>query len=654
MKNKKLSLLALGSVLCLGLTGVLASCSSGNEGDQSSSKSDAKVDTGLTLSQTELTLNVKETVTIVASTSDDSIYAIFWASSNKEVATVRSGTIMGVAPGEATITVSVRKKGSTKVLETSSVKVTVTNHSLKLNASDITISMSESSTYQLIATIEDDNKNLEWSSSNPDVATVDQTGLVTAKKSGETTISVTNGKLTATCLVHVRANNFTLDEQTIATIGQTKIISVNGNPSSDAIWSIEDDAIASIENGTLTPKAKGMTRIHLKSETDGVDAITTLIVKEEGESTELVEGKKDDAANNPKNWIYLRENLDNVLIENTPTIEGGLINLNITRVGDADGNLKGANYFYLRYQPDETGDIQYKETIYFYAEKESLLSINGGADTTYPAGLNKIETTFQSSSPKDGGPAQIKFKSTGKFSIIPVFEQTGLVKKMKLSETSKTLDLAGEKEFTLTASIPGEEGFACEWSTDNEKVATVSNGLVKAVGEGVAVITAIYESYSATCTVTVEDSTVIDTRVDLTSGKNADVIANPGKWYYYVDDGAKAPIHKIGEDGKTIDMTVTKNVNSSGSPKFTYLRYAPTTSGKWTASYSITYEGNEDASVILSGGSDKTKPTVALSEDATTSGTFEFEFPEGTSSPFQFKFNALGSYQFVVTFSQNA
>ena len=654
MKKTKLTLLALGSVICLGFGGALVSCGDNAEAGTTSSKPSGEVDTGLSVSQSEVTLNVEQTVTVTASTSNDSIYTIFWSSANKDIAKVKAGAITGVAEGETTITVSVRKKGSTKILQSTTIKVVVTNHSLKLSETEITISMSESATHQLTATIDDDVKTITWTSSNKDVATVSQEGLVTGLKSGETTITASNGRLSATCLVHVRANNFTLEEKTIATLGETKTIVVNGKPSSDSVWSIEDSSIATVENGTVTPKAKGMTTIHLKSETDGVDATSILIVKGTGESGELTEGKKADAANNPKNWIFLRENEETVHIGSTPTIEGELINVDITRAGDADGNLKGNNFFYLRYQPDETGDIQYKETIYFYAEKESLLSINGGADTTYPAGLNKIETTFQSSAPSEAAVAQIKFKSTGKFLILPIFEQTGLVKKLRLSETSKTLDLAGEKEFTLIPTLPGEESFTCEWNSNNEKVATVSNGVVTAVGVGVATITAIYDSYSATCTVTVEDSTVTDTRVDLTKANNAAVCKAPGQWFYWFDDGAKTSVAKVSEDGLTLDVTVTKNATSSGKEQFVYLRYAPTATGNWTASYSATYIGAEDASFILSGGSETNKPTIAMNKEGATTGTYDFNFPEGSTTPFQFKFRALGTYQFVVTFTQNS
>lgn len=357
-------------------------------------------------------------------------------------------------------------------------------------------------------------------------------------------------------------------------------------------------------------------------------------------------GKKADAAKNPTKWVYLCENEENVQIESAPTIEGGLINVNILRVGDAEGNLKGSNFFYLRYQPDATGGYSYKETLYFYAEKEAKLSINGGSDTDYPAGLNKVELSFDSSDPADSAPTQIKFKCTGKFDILPIFEKTGEVKRLTLSEKKKTLDLAGEKEFTLTARIPGEENPQIEWSSNNEAVATVENGKVTAKSKGVATITAISGSFSASCDVTVIDSTVEDTRTDLTSGNNATVLQaeNRGKWFYFDGNGSITSERKISQDGKTIDFVISSN--NGGKEAFSYLRYAPKDDGTTTVTYKFTYVGKEVPSVTITGAAAEGKTVDDLTKEA--EGTYTFDFDSTAKKPFQFKLKAIGSYKITV------
>lgn len=646
---KKTKVIILSSLFALTFGGILTSCGENNPGSTESSKQNVgDTDVGLTVSKTEVTLNVGEEETITATTNDDSLYTLSWTSSNKNVAKVRNGVITAIADGEATITVNARKNKSITILQSKEIKVVVTSHSITLNETNIIISLSETNTtYQLSATVNDDNKNITWSSDHEDIASVSQSGLVTGHKSGKATITVTNGTLSASCAVTVRANDFSFaKEKVIATLGTNLTLELKGTPSADATYSIEDEAIASVANGIVTPKKVGMSTIHLVSAADGVDATCVLIVKETGEAEELMAGKKEVAAKNPTKWVYLCENEENVQIESVPTIEGGLINVNILRVGDAEGNLKGPNFFYLRYQPDATGGYSYKETLYFYAEKEAKLSINGGSDTDYPAGLNKIELPFDSSDPEDKTPTQIKFKCTGKFDILPIFEKTGEVKRLTLSEKKKTLDLAGEKEFTLTARIPGEENPQIEWSSNNEAVAKVENGKVTAVSKGVATITAISGSFSASCDVTVIDSTVEDTRTDLTSGKNATVLQteNRGKWFYFDGGQSKTSERKISQDGKTIDFVITST--NGGDEDFSSLRYAPKDDGTTTITYKFAYAGKEIPSVTISGAAADKKTINDLTKEA--EGTYTFDFDSTAKAPFQFKLKAVGSYKITV------
>ena len=57
---------------------------------------------------------------------------------------------------------------------------------------------------------------------------------------------------------------------------------------------------------------------------------------------------------------------------------------------------------------------------------------------------------------------------------------------------------------TLTATVePADSTDTVSWSSSNNDVVTVKNGVVKAVGNGTAAITATAGEYSATCEVTV-------------------------------------------------------------------------------------------------------------------------------------------------------
>ena len=84
---------------------------------------------------------------------------------------------------------------------------------IKEHVTDITLNKNEiflspGGTETLIATIypnDADNKNVKWKSSNPDVATVNDNGLVTAITDGKANITVTtkDGKKTVSCSVNV-------------------------------------------------------------------------------------------------------------------------------------------------------------------------------------------------------------------------------------------------------------------------------------------------------------------------------------------------------------------------------------------------------------------------------------------------------------------
>ncbi|MDD7529150.1 MAG: Ig-like domain-containing protein [Bacteroidales bacterium] len=80
---------------------------------------------------------------------------------------------------------------------------------------------------------------------------------------------------------------------------------------------------------------------------------------------------------------------------------------------------------------------------------------------------------------------------------------------IKLSETS--LSKEQYKRATLVATLtPAEATTAVVWSSSDEKVATVVNGVVTMVGVGNATITAqAGESVKATCDVTVSEPTIL-------------------------------------------------------------------------------------------------------------------------------------------------
>lgn len=78
------------------------------------------------------------------------------------------------------------------------------------------------------------NRKVTWSSSNPYVASVSSSGMITAKKPGKATITVrtTDGtKLTATCAVTVRSKTLTVSPTKLTLVrGKYRTLKVSGAP----------------------------------------------------------------------------------------------------------------------------------------------------------------------------------------------------------------------------------------------------------------------------------------------------------------------------------------------------------------------------------------------------------------------------------------
>ncbi|WP_142289609.1 Ig-like domain-containing protein, partial [Gottfriedia luciferensis] len=116
--------------------------------------------------------------------------SLTWTSSNSSVATVdANGLVHAVASGSTTITA---KSVLGNAVATSAVTVAYNVSSISLNKPSLTVNIGTPST--LTATISPTNatnKNVTWTSSDTNIATVSATGVVTGKAVGTATITAT-------------------------------------------------------------------------------------------------------------------------------------------------------------------------------------------------------------------------------------------------------------------------------------------------------------------------------------------------------------------------------------------------------------------------------------------------------------------------------
>lgn len=112
------------------------------------------------------------------------------------------------------------------------------------------------------------NIQVTWKSSDPTVATVNYAGNVVAKTPGQTTISATAGKKSASILVtvqHPPSKGIRITGSTMMFVGQNQMMGAvkNGSPLQGASWTSSDTAVATVDpqTGAVHAVAPGITTI---------------------------------------------------------------------------------------------------------------------------------------------------------------------------------------------------------------------------------------------------------------------------------------------------------------------------------------------------------------------------------------------------------
>lgn len=242
----------------------------------------------ISLDKTSVTITDSESVTLKATITplNASGQKLTWSSSNDEIASVdQSGVVTGKKKGTATITVSSENGKSATctvtVTDTPATSVTITQ------PSSTTLNVGES--IILAATVAPANatvKTVTWTSSKTSVATVDQTGKVTAVGAGSVEITATcgsvSGSITLTVHNYIKSIQITPSEISIE-LDKTGKLEVSYTPTNpEAVnlsWSSSDTGIVTVGNdGTITPKGVGQTTVTVKDSYTGLTASCTVTI----------------------------------------------------------------------------------------------------------------------------------------------------------------------------------------------------------------------------------------------------------------------------------------------------------------------------------------------------------------------------------------
>lgn len=509
--------------------------------------------TGISLSETTVELKPGETRRLTATVlpQNASNAEVTWYSDKESVAKVsQSGLVSAVSTGEATIHVVTSDGGK---MATCLVKVGTPVKGITLSISSKTLYVGDPS-LDISATLTPANatdKSLEWSSSDPEVASIAPGAALRAVikplKPGKTTITATtkDGGFTASCEVTVKrhVSGVSLNKASLTLyVGETESLAATVAPedASDktVAWSSDNSAVASVSNGKVTANKPGTAVIKVVTNDLSKEAACTVTVKRHAESVELSQKEiklylgenrsltatvlPSDASDKNVTWSSSNPNV--ATVSTAGNVVSKSVGTTVITVKTADGGHQASCHVTvlepvvyatsltitpqaLNMNIGESASLTLQmlpsnanEKLVWESDNESVARVVNGDITAVGVGVAKI---------------MVKGKNVTSnevtVTVIDKFAVTGV----KLNESEKSLQVGDS--FTLTATVLPEDARdkTVTWSSDKESVATVKDGVVTAVSPGTAIIkvTAGAGAFSATCSVTVEERIIEITEI---------------------------------------------------------------------------------------------------------------------------------------------
>ena len=472
---------------------------------------------------------------------------VYWYTSNSSVATVSGGNIYAKGEGEATITAisgNRQKIAKCKVI-VSKPQVPLTGIRLKEN--NVTVELGK--TGYIGAIYEPENasdKVLYWSSSNENVAKVNE-GVITSVGKGTATLTAISraGGKTASCTVTVEDPNFVhINEITMKSeevelkTGETGWVGVTYNPSNATnkvlTWKSSNEKVATVKEGTIKAVGLGTATLTATSEdggktatckvtvTDGKKHIESISLKTDSIEMKPGEGKTIYAEYNPSNvddkTLYWKSSNEKVVTVNEGyakaigegtatvtatsrdggktasckvTVTSGTVKLQSIQISSSTEILtKGeGKTIYVTYNPNNVTD----KTLYWSSSNEKVATIKEG----YVKAVGEGTATLTARS-KDGN-------KTASCKVV-VTDKVKEMKSISLETKKETMNIGEGKTIYAKYNPYNVKDKTLYWISNNEKVVTVSEGYVKAVGKGTATITAVSRDggKTATCEITVK------------------------------------------------------------------------------------------------------------------------------------------------------
>ncbi len=285
----------------------------------------------ISLGTLKIEVGDKATLSAIVSPTDATNKNVTWTSSNESVLTIdQNGEVTGIKAGSSTVTVTTEDGG-----KTATCKVTVKDRTpvTEVSLNKITLALTVGGTARLTATVlpKEATQDVTWSSSNPEVATVDDSGNVTGVKAGTATVTVTtkSGNMTALCDVTVTKSTVAVKDValnkalTTISIGDSETLIATITPSdatnTDVTWSTSSGSVATVDaNGKVTGIKAGKATITVQTVDGGKFASCRVTVTK---------------AKVPVSGVSLNEHVLNLFVGSTETLKATVKPSDATNTG---------------------------------------------------------------------------------------------------------------------------------------------------------------------------------------------------------------------------------------------------------------------------------------------------------------------------------
>jgi uncharacterized protein YjdB/alpha-tubulin suppressor-like RCC1 family protein len=423
---------------------------------------DSVAATGVTLNKGAVSLTVGNTETLMPTVqpSDATNQAVNWTSSDASVAVVSSGGVVtALSPGTAAVAVATVDGGSV-----AACTVTVADapaepvHPASVSLDKTALEMWGAALLTpTVLPLNADNRNVYWLTSNPAVAVVSSLGLVTGVAPGTATVTVVtvDGGRAAACAVTVvgapiAATGVTLNKDYMGLgLGGSERLLETVLPESatnrDVTWASDAPGVATVSNGIVTGASLGTATITVATVDGGHTAACVVTV----------------AAN---------------------YVQATGVELDMAELALDAGESRALA---ATVQPEDASN----KAVTWASSAPGVAAVSNGLVTALANGAATIIVATA-----DGG-----FVATCAVTV------TTPVSGVILDRAELALDAGASHALAATVLPADASNKAVTWSSSAPGVATVSNGLVTALANGAAAITAttVDGGFVATCSVTV-------------------------------------------------------------------------------------------------------------------------------------------------------